>query len=280
MDEISIISRRAFEAAQSRLRAAYAQVRLLRQAEEYEDSGGDAHVARETAALERAVVDLQRTLEMALEALRFPRRLYDFKRSFEAKKFHYGRLENVEEEPDYRYSPAVEYLNAELSLIAPLFAPDDATRAQRATLFNILSQTNILIRDAKINATRELHVQNALRMVLPLSFPDCVPHPQIPKPTKTYIPDFGIASLRTLVELKFVDDPKKAKLVMGELFEDMKGYHGTSAWTFCFGVIYQTVSALTQAVVDAEAKIAGVPSDWTIILVTGHAGTPAHKTNK
>ena len=98
---------------------------------------------------------------------------------------------------------------------------------------------------------REKDVQDDLHPVLRLAFPDVIREPAVPQQTKTYHPDFGIASLGIAVEVKFVEDKVKAALAIGGLYEDMLGYAGSEYSSFV-ALVYMTRNFLTQDQVDTE----------------------------
>ena len=123
--------------------------------------------------------------------------------------------------------------------------------------------------------TQEKDIQDALEPALRLAFPDVIRDPTVSKPTKNYKPDFGIASIATAVEVKFATDMRKAKLVMGELYEDMRGY-AASEFTLFNGLVYLTGAYLSQDQVDAELDRVGIPKNWRIYLVLGD-GKPKSK---
>ena len=108
-----------------------------------------------------------------------------------------------------------------------------------------------------------------------LRFRDVIREPPIPKQTKTYQPDFGIESIETAVEVKYANDPQKAKSAVGELYEDMRGY-ADSEFTLFIGLIYMTAPYLSQEQVDAELQKVGTPKNWRVYLCVG-AGKPKGK---
>jgi len=169
----------------------------------------------------------------------------------------------------------VDALNRRLERIAPLLEIPTGTANERRVLVRMLKQTAHYLHSIGEVPGREKDVQDALQPTLRLAFPDVVREPPIPKQTKTYRPDFGIESIETAVEVKYADDPQKAKSEVGELYEDMKGY-ADSEFTLFIGLIYMTAPYLSQEQVDAELKKVGTPKNWRVYLIVG-AGKPKGK---
>lgn len=120
--------------------------------------------------------------------------------------------------------------------------------------------------ESGLSIGKESELQRELHKVLGMVFPDAKREVQIVCETKTYKVDIGIKSLGLGIELKYVNNQKKARKCLGELYEDMKGYSGSNDWIRFLGVIYQTASFLSQSEIDAELKTKG-DHNWQIILL-------------
>lgn len=169
----------------------------------------------------------------------------------------------------------LDALSRRLERIAPLLEIPTGTANERRVLVRMLKQTAHYLHSISLVPSREKDVQDALQPALRLAFPDVIREPTVPKQTKTYHPDFGIESIETAVEVKYADDPQKAKSEVGELYEDMKGYAG-SEFTLFIGLIYMTAPYLSQEQVDAELKKVSTPKNWRVYLIVG-AGKPKDK---
>jgi hypothetical protein len=172
---------------------------------------------------------------------------------------------------DLYYSPAYSHLTSFYEVFC-LLAKDvktDTNRADRERLQLMLQGTPKMIFDRGAQPKDEKDVQKIVRETLSHYFPDLVAEVPIPKTFKTYRPDFGIPSLKTAIEYKFVDSGKDWKTCLGGIFEDSKGYHGTQDWRYFIAVIYITKAFCTPAQLQAEMERAGMPSNWTIFTVTG-----------
>jgi hypothetical protein len=88
--------------------------------------------------------------------------------------------------------------------------------------------------------------QDSLDWVLKLAFPDMIREPSIAKQTKVYKPDFGIASVETAIEVKFLGKGSAVGTVLGQLYEDMRGYNEAPGYTLFLGLIYMTGHLVSQ----------------------------------
>ena len=180
-----------------------------------------------------------------------------------------SKLKYFDDEPDFVYSPPLDYISAYMSTVRPLLEETTFNDGKRDVLVSILRQTPTLIQEEGIDTKKEKDVHDALEKVLKLAFPDVLRGPSIQQPSKTYKPDFGIESIGVAVELKYAKEKKDVGTVLGGLYEDMKGYNGSSEYTNFYGLFYMTGAYFSQERMNAEAKRVSISKNWEIIIVAG-----------
>lgn len=126
----------------------------------------------------------------------------------------------------------------------------DVAVASVDALLDILRrcETYILSRNAfGFVPAREEDVHQRIQGLLECSFPDVEPRPPLPSMggIKSFIPDTGIRSLRTVIDYKFIEDRGEGKNVLDEIFADISGYQSDAYDTFVF-VIYETTRAFSE----------------------------------
>jgi hypothetical protein len=170
------------------------------------------------------------------------------------------------------YCPALEYLADSfeaLSAILPRTGPTAVSFDRIGLLEQVLRGTPKLIRDRALHPSKELQIRDAVYSTLIHVFPDTVREVPIAQVSKIYKPDIGVRSLKAAIEYKFADSERDARLVLGQIYEDIHGYSGSADWSNFYAVVYMTDAFLTQAQVDAEWQMTDVPHSWKPILVTG-----------
>ena len=136
-------------------------------------------------------------------------------------------------------------------------------------LESILKNSPKIISDAEINPKNEADVQRAIYKHLIYVFPDTLREVRIPKITKTFKPDFGIASLKCAIEYKFIASELEAKKFIGGIFEDSKGYSGSEDWNLFLAVIYMNDFYFTSQQIEEEFKLSEMEDNWKPIIVYG-----------
>jgi hypothetical protein len=264
---MSDIAEKAFAAARMRLKKCRKQMYAVNSAKEIFDQGEDEYLEREIRDFEAQLRQVYSTLVFVFEALQLSRSLDQLAADFQPFLSSLTMIEHFEGEHEHPYSPALDFLDAKLSLIEPLVSVSNDTAAERRVVASILSQSPVLMESNPPKKEGDLH--DALEKVLCLGFPDCIRNPSIKKPTKTFKPDFGIETLSTAIEIKYVNSKSDKGKVLGQLVEDMEGYAGAPEWTAFQALIYQTGAFLTQEMVDAEIKKLAVSKNWRICVRTG-----------
>ncbi len=268
------LATKAYGAARATVQDCYAQVHAYADAEENHPGDQEAdeyleYLATHLAELNQKAIDAVRIL---LELIGLDETRNDFDKQL--ARIQAADFTKVEYFDEYlgAHNVVVDIVNRRLDRIGPLLETPADIEIERRMLKRMLRQTAHYLDATKTVPTREKHVQDALLPALRLGFPDIIREPAIPKQTKTYMPDFGIDSIATAVEVKFADNVGKARSAIGELYEDMKGY-AASEFTLFIGLVYLTGAYLSQEQVEAELKKVGTPKDWRIDLVVGSGKT-------
>lgn len=85
----------------------------------------------------------------------------------------------------------------------------------------------------------EADVHDRLEAILKCHYPDLKRKPRLNKPIKSFEPDTGITSAKTLLEYKFITTLDEAKKAVEQILADASGYRSRE-WTNLLFVIYET----------------------------------------
>lgn len=172
---------------------------------------------------------------------------------------------------DVFYSPVQFIMQNHLhALTSQLKAEDEFDNTNSKMLLEqILRGTPKMLYDREIEPTNEAEVRNEVYKMLIHVFPDTVREVPISKVSKVYKPDIGIKKLKSAIEYKFIDSASEAKIAIGGVFEDIKGYEGSEDWTTFYAVFYMTNNFMTQDQIEAEFKLSRVSHKWKPIVVFG-----------
>lgn len=268
------IAEKAFLAARKRLRECKVQMHAVVAADELpDDSMKEDYVESEGRALAYNIEQLFDTVVMIHEDLNQANSLAAVVNGFAAFRGKLNEVKFFDNDRDMAYSPAIDYLDARLDLLAPLFEIPPSVAVERRIVWNILEQTGVLMAQQAKPPAREKDVQDALERVLILPFPETIRDPKIGKQTKSYHPDFGIESLKTAIEVKYVGKESDVGKSVGELYEDMRGYADSPVWEQFMGIIYMTSAFTSERRVKAELKKVNTPKNWNVCVVVGPGGT-------
>lgn len=224
-----------------------------------------AYYAGET---EEAVRELALKLMAAFEYLRLPDTAARFRIAVEglsATAFAYS------EHMGGMYSTTLEVIRPYVEIveaIAGLPTRQDAAAAAHDLLKQLLRSTARYFFLRKAEPTSESNLQKEIYPVLRAAFPDTTREVPVPHVAKTYKADFGVPSLKTLVEYKYCNSKSDWPKALDEVYADMKGYAGTPQWNFFYIVFYLTNRFTTQEEVDAEF-LTTASQAWTPIVVFG-----------
>ncbi|MBY5704154.1 hypothetical protein HFO38_15715 [Rhizobium leguminosarum] len=268
MNDTYSIAARALASAQNRIQECRLQIFNISDADAHmEGPERDDYLNDLTTAFKTQTYNAKASIGIVYNILGLTDSLRGLEADFEAVRDTVGVVSYVDPF-DGAFNEAIDYLQARLELLVPLLEVPSQTQAQRMILTRVLRQLPQFIEHGGMLPTREKDVQDQLHPVLRLSFPDVIREAAVPKQTKTYFPDFGIDSIATAVEVKFVETKSKAALAIGGLYEDMKGY-AASVFTHFIGLVYMTGNFLTQEQVEAELRKVQTPKNWEVYVVFG-----------
>lgn len=259
---------KAFASARERLQNCHALINSYAEIDEYNEEYYRNEILEDLAGrLAFSVVQSFNAVRLAFELLGIDQSRRALEQGVEARA---NDLSIVDYYDEYMgpHNPVVDYLSDQLNMIAPLVKPPTKNDNVRNILFRMLQQFPYYIEERDADLNKEKDVQDNLERVLRLAFPDVIRNATTPKQTKTYIPDFGIDSIATAVEVKYVKHADKAPLAIGGLYEDMKGY-ADSSFSHFVALVYMTGNFMTQAQVDAELKKVSAPESWHVFAVVG-----------
>ena len=175
---------------------------------------------------------------------------------------------------DVLFSPVlpilVEYHKALSYCLKPSDTNNEGSLNAFEVLEQILSNTAKILSDRKIIPTKEKEIQKAAYDILIHVFPDTIREQPVPQVSKTYKADFGIKSLKCLIELKFITNREEAKTAIGGIYEDIGGYDGSEFWDTFYAVFYMTEPFYTQSQIEAELKTSTITAKWKPIIIQGN----------
>lgn len=194
-----------------------------------------------------------------------------------------GKLDEViqtEYDSNQLISNPLNYIEQRFeALTALLRGGTDRELSGLSLLESILQQTPHLLNDFSIDPGSENDVQKALFNIIRSVFPDCKREKSINHIFKTYKSDFGISSIKTLIEIKYADSEAELKNEIDGIYADMRGYSGDHQWKNFFALFYTTKAIAAQSRIDEEFKLANADISWKPIIVhgTGHRRTRGNK---
>ena len=138
-------------------------------------------------------------------------------------------------------------------------------------LISILREAAYTITDLKIfdsPPTNESEVHARIEAILRCVFPGLKHKPRLAKPIKSFEPDTGLSSIRTLIEYKFVSNEKAAKFVADQILADTRGYV-SKEWDMFLYVIYETRRIKPESEWRQLMHECGVDRNTQIIVISG-----------
>jgi hypothetical protein len=223
-------------------------------------------VELETLIFKDRLDDAYTTLSTLLEVLGLTSSLAKLRDEYAALEKERTRLK-MAPSVDAFYNDSYSLLRRyEQTLEAYFGAPEQDVLVRLQSILNNSAQ---IVADAGIEPKSEAELRRPLYNVIKLWFPDTTLRAGIVQPTKNYVPDIGVPSLKTTIELKFANSEQEMKKAVGELYTDMHGYEGSEDWTHHFGLIYATKPAFTSDQVAAELKRVKANLTWRIVTVLG-----------
>jgi hypothetical protein len=179
-------------------------------------------------------------------------------------------------EPDFWvsdiYISLMQYFNSMASMV------DGMAISGLGALQSILENTPNIIADRGLDPKNETEINREIRKVVKYAFHGTVSSPKIPKLIKTYVPEFGVPSLKAAVEYKFAVTEDGVKRAFAGFYEDMRGYSNTTEYQTFFAVLYTTDRIINEKMMKAEFKGNLADMNWIPVLVHGSSSKPKKKT--
>lgn len=122
----------------------------------------------------------------------------------------------------------------------------------------------------------DIHVR--IEGLIKCLYPDVLTKPRMSKPIKSFEPDTGIPSLKTLIEYKYIKSSDEGKKILDEILADIGGYQTDEYDIFIF-VLYEThrlfpLSDWIRAIEESKP-----PNRIEIVLIKGvHPSKAAAKS--
>jgi len=176
------------------------------------------------------------------------------------------------------YSLALGRIRCFKQAIEQMFPGDEKTTVTK-DLLQIVRDIHYTITDTSVFANapeNESTVHLRIEAVLKCVFPDLKHKPVLTKQIKNFEPDTGIASLKTLIEYKFLSRKQDIGPIADQLLADTRGYTSRD-WTRYLYVIYETKRFRTEHDWRLFLRESGVPDNTTAVVLSGE---PAARTRR
>ncbi len=171
------------------------------------------------------------------------------------------------------YSVELSKINRWLSALEILL-PNDKHTAVTKNLLDIIRNIHYVITDRSVfdsvpQNERDVHLRT--EAVLRSVFRGLLHKPRLSKPIKSFEPDTGIRSLRTLIEYKFLARRGDIARVADEILADTRGYT-SKEWRRFLYVIYETHRFRKEEEWNQLLRESGVPRNTTAVVLSGEPG--------
>lgn len=168
-------------------------------------------------------------------------------------------------------SPTLMLLHKYVKVFETQVTTNEKNEIKQDKIFleRILRGTATIIKDNSLIPENESDIRKKLFEILKHVFPDTTRELPFPKIVKTYKADFGIKSLKSAIEYKFVANENDAKTFIGGIFEDVHGYSDFEDWKYFYAVIYLNDYYLTEDQIKEEFRRSNIPDNWIPIIVYG-----------
>lgn len=168
------------------------------------------------------------------------------------------------------YSETLAKLRQFTAAIRQFFPSDEPTKIMK-DVTEILRDIHYVLVDKTLFKSipqneKDVHIR--VEGILKCVFPDLKHKPTLTKPIKSFEPDTGIPSIKTLIEYKFLSCAKDVKTVADEILADTRGYI-SKEWNRCIYVVYETNRFRPEKEWNQLLRQSGVPETTTIIVLSG-----------
>ena len=115
---------------------------------------------------------------------------------------------------------------------------------------------------------KEKDVHNRIEGILKCVYSDLISEPPLSKPVKSFRPDTGIPSLKTIIEYKFISTKQDSKKIADEILADTRGYKSKEYSNIIF-VIYETERIKNEKEWNYLLKKCGASENTKVIVLSG-----------
>jgi len=149
-------------------------------------------------------------------------------------------------------------------------------------LLDVINNTEYYITNPRVfrdvpRSEDDIHVR--IEGLLKCLYPDVITKPRMSKPIKSFEPDTGIPSLKTLIEYKYIKSADDGKNILDEILADIGGYQTDDYDTFVF-VLYETYRVFPLSDWQTAIKESNPPNRIEIVLIKGVAPSKAEPKTK
>jgi hypothetical protein len=172
-----------------------------------------------------------------------------------------------------------EIINTLKSLYLPRLK---GTPPEIIPVLDVISNSEYYITDPRVFGKVpdcEAEVHTRIEGLLKCFYTDVQHKPRLSKPIKSFEPDTGIPSLRTLIDYKFITSTEEGKTILDEIFADIGGYQTDDYETFVF-VIYETSRLFSSAEWTRAIEASKPQNPIKIVVLRGGSATRKKRTKK
>jgi hypothetical protein len=168
------------------------------------------------------------------------------------------------------YSKTLAKLRQFTAAIRQFFPSDESTKITK-DVTEILRDIHYVLVDKTLFKSipkneKDVHIR--VEGILKCVFLDLKHKPTLTKPIKSFEPDTGIPSIKTLIEYKFLSCAEDVKTVADEILADTRGYV-SKEWNRFIYVVYETNRFRPEKEWNQLLRQSGVPETTTIIVLSG-----------
>ena len=162
-----------------------------------------------------------------------------------------------------------------INIFRSLHIPEGKTESDKNTdlLLETINRSEYYITQADIfnsapNNEKDVHVR--IEGLLRCIYNDLLTKPSISKPIKSFEPDSGIPSLKTLIEYKYITSRSQGKEIVDQVLADISGYQSNEYDNYVF-VIYETERFFPKADWDRMIESCNPQNRIECVVIKGFA---------
>ena len=245
----------------------------LREADKifFEQTHGRSSYEYPEAAIEYYIEKAFMELLILLESLNLSNTYDNVRKLYEEAKDNKNGLNAI---ASGQYDPYLiwpERIDDYIDAIANIHDVESDEKFESSSLIDVIRNSVIPITDSKVfggppKNEKELHLR--LEAILRSIYPTLFHEPPLLKPIKSFRPDTGIRSLRTLIEYKYISSQAESKRVVDEILADRAGYSSREWKRFLF-VIYETKRIKHEKEWEQLIRESDISSNTKIVVLPG-----------